>query len=72
MNYSPEREIIMLFACAIHLEDALDDYVNLYEHPPDIVFISELFGGSKESSSICFYCEHLAIYVLRKAGGVCP
>jgi len=56
----------MFFSCAIHIDDALDDFVNDCACPPDILLCSELKAAEEEQGPVCRYCKRPAYYVLKK------
>ena len=48
----------MIFACMDHVEQALDDYVNFQETPPQLNKTTE--------TNKCTYCPENAEYIIKK------
>ncbi|MBS4007690.1 MAG: CxxH/CxxC protein [Clostridium sp.] len=60
----------MYLACAQHIEQAIDEFVDQYEASPDLSLI-EGDAAETDSSLFCRFCASPAIYRLSQGSSVC-
>ena len=46
------------YACEEHIEDIIDDFINVYNISPNIIFTNET------CKNYCNYCDYCAKYML--------
>jgi CxxH/CxxC protein (TIGR04129 family) len=52
----------IIHACEEHVDMAIDDYVNEFEEAPEVL---------KDEVTQCHYCQHKAVYVIKKPEEFC-
>ncbi len=60
----------MYLACAEHIEQAIDEFVDQYVASPDLIRI-EVEGAETDCSVRCRFCASPAIYRLSQGDSVC-
>ena len=54
----------MYVVCNDHLEDAIEDFIETFEQPPDIYEVGEVSFTDWTSPHSCHYCEHPPRYLV--------
>ena len=54
----------MYVVCNDHLEDAIEDFIETFEQPPDIYELGEVSFTDWTSPHSCHYCEHPPRYLV--------
>jgi len=54
----------MYTVCREHLEKAIEEFVEVYEQPPDIYLLSELHFSTWTAPATCDFCDHMPIYLV--------
>ena len=54
----------MYVVCSEHLEDAIEDFVEIYEQPPDIYELEKVSFTDWTSPHRCNYCDRLPKYLV--------
>lgn len=52
-----ETENNSIYACSLHIEEAIDNFVNCFEMAPQI-------NKTDEKDTKCEYCNNKAIYII--------
>ncbi|MFS8541533.1 MAG: CxxH/CxxC protein [Tissierellales bacterium] len=55
---------IMYVVCSEHLEDAIEEFVEIYEQPPDIYELEKVSFTDWTSPHRCNYCDRLPKYLV--------
>lgn len=54
----------MYVTCNKHLEQAIDDFVQVYEQPPDLYELEKVSFTEWITPKTCDYCDHIPIYLI--------
>lgn len=54
----------MYVVCEEHLDQAIDEFVDDYEMPPDIHLLSEITFTEWTAPQYCHYCSHAPKYLV--------
>lgn len=54
----------MYVVCAEHLEQAIDEFVEIYEAPPDIYILQEVSFTDWTAPSTCNFCSRPPRYLV--------
>jgi CxxH/CxxC protein (TIGR04129 family) len=54
----------MICSCEKHLDEAIDDFVDQYQEPPEIIFCNDTADTRNIPLTVCNYCNEKAIYAL--------
>ncbi|MDR5658867.1 CxxH/CxxC protein [Serpentinicella sp. ANB-PHB4] len=54
----------MYVICNKHLEDAIDDFVEVYEQPPDLYQLDKVTFTDWLAPKTCDYCDHVPKYLV--------
>ena len=54
----------MIRCCEKHLDEAIDDFVDQHQEPPEIIFCKDPAGDGNIPLIVCDYCNETAIYAL--------
>ncbi len=54
----------MYVTCAEHLERAIDEFVEVYESPPDIYFLDKIAFTDWVRPQTCDFCDHRPKYLV--------
>jgi CxxH/CxxC protein (TIGR04129 family) len=50
--------------CAEHLEEALDNFVETYDAPPDVHLLEEVSFTAWTAPAVCEYCKNTPKYLV--------
>ncbi|HHV71784.1 MAG TPA: CxxH/CxxC protein [Clostridia bacterium] len=54
----------MYVVCAEHLEQAIDEFVEIYEVPPDLYYLDKLSFSDWDTPNKCDFCDQLPKYLV--------
>ncbi|NLL41824.1 MAG: CxxH/CxxC protein [Firmicutes bacterium] len=54
----------MYVVCADHLEEAIDEFVEIYETPPDLYELERVSFTDWSAPSSCTFCDKPPIYLV--------
>lgn len=54
----------MYTVCGQHLEDAIEEFVNIYESPPDLYLLAELSFTDWTAPATCCFCDQPPKYLV--------
>lgn len=54
----------MYVVCVDHLEQAIDEFVEIYEAPPDIYELGVISLTDWSTPSHCTFCDHIPKYLV--------
>ena len=54
----------MIYVCAVHMDEGLDDYITIHGSPPDVLIIKD-HAEIAEPGTRCRYCSESAVYLIR-------
>ncbi len=54
----------MYVVCVEHIDQAIDDFVEVYESPPDIYLLEELSFTAWTAPATCDLCQRKPIYLV--------
>jgi len=64
-RFIPTEEVIKMYVvCNQHLEDAIEEFVDTYEQPPDLYELEAVSFTDWMAPSTCHYCDHMPKYLV--------
>ena len=54
----------MFVVCYKHLEDAIDEFIEVYEQPPDLYELEKTSFGEWTKPNYCDFCEEQPKYLI--------
>ena len=54
----------MYVVCSEHLEQAIDEFVEVYEMPPDLYELEDVSLTDWSAPSHCTFCDRVPIYLV--------